>query len=374
MPRRFRQIPLKIPAEAMKTATFQRLTTLAATASLILLGSTPTVSVAQQLTPLKPAATAETGTETPVQDSDSSELLDRLSSAARKLEKSQTFDLRYKFQEGETILWSTEHAFSADVKKGKEQSHSTARSRCVMQWRVTDVDSLEQATVVLTLRTAIMWKQEDGTDPIQYDSTKSRGNAPDEYKSTDEWIDIPIATYTLDKRGRIVDRKETYRELKFGMGHVTVPIPDQPIRVGSTWHSPDTIQVRMPENYVKQIKLRLEYRLQKVEDGIAYISIDSQVLTPINDERVRTQLLQQLSKGVITFDMNRGQMLEKRLDWDEKSIGYAGPDSSLVYLAKYHTKRMTSDDETIAKSETTNRKQELQSRIRLADDGPVLRW
>ena len=116
---------------------------------------------AQQLTPLKPA-TSESDSKTEPQV----DALDRLTEAARKLQSNQTFDLRYQFQEGETISWETEHIFTTDVRKGPEQSHTTGRALCVMQWQVTDVDSLEQATVVLTLKSAKMWQQDGQETPV----------------------------------------------------------------------------------------------------------------------------------------------------------------------------------------------------------------
>lgn len=329
---------------------------------------------AQQLTPLVPSNPSDTEKGQDPGETDTSEAMKRLAAAARKMEKSQEFDLKYNFQEGEVLQWESEHAFSTDVRKGPEQSHTTGRALCVMQWQVTDLDSVGQATVVLTLKTAKMWQQEDENEPVEYDSEYSRGDVPPIYQQFDEWVGIPIATYTLDGYGRVRDRKENFRDIKFGMGHVTVPLPSQSIRIGDRWHSDDSIQVRMPEGYVKQIKTRMEYRLREVEDGLAYISVTTQVLTPVRDARVQSQLLQQLSNGVITFDMNRGRMVEKRLDWDEKSIGYAGPESSLKYLAKYHTRLQGEGQATESVSNVWDGKSKFQSRVRLSDDGPVLRW
>lgn len=326
----------------------------------------------QQLTPLQPLQTqSQQEKDTKTREGESA--LDRLSAAARKLEKQQTFEMEYKFEEGQVLLWDAEQVFTTDVRKGPDEGTTAARSRSVMQWRVTDVDSLGQATVVLTINSSVMWQQKDQDEPTEYDSEKDRRNPPPIYKSMDEQIGLPLATYTLDKYGRVVDRKETFKDIKMGFGHFTLPLPAQAVRVGDRWHSPDSILVTMPEGNIKEIKTRIEYRLQRIEDGIAHVSVDTQVLTPVDEVRVQSQLLQQLSKGYIKFDMQKGSMIEKRLNWDEKCIGFAGPESSLAYLSKYtfQLKNQQNDADSPA---TLSRKSLLQSRIRLADDGPVLRW
>jgi hypothetical protein len=82
----------------------------------------------------------------------------------------------------------------------------------------------------------------------------------------------------------------------------------------------------------------LKYRLEKVQAGVATISVKTEILTPIDDAALKSQLVQQLSNGSIRFDLDAGRLLSKQLDWTENVIGFNGPESNMKYLARFTEK------------------------------------
>jgi hypothetical protein len=61
----------------------------------------------------------------------------------------------------------------------------------------------------------------------------------------------------------------------------------------------------------------------------------TQPLTPVNDPAIEAQLVQQLSKGTIKFDIDSGRLISKRLDWSEHVLGFRGAESSMRYDATW---------------------------------------
>ncbi len=45
--------------------------------------------------------------------------------------------------------------------------------------------------------------------------------------------------------------------------------------------------------------------------------------------------MQQLSKGEIKFDIDRGRLISKRLDWDDEVVGFRGAETALKYVARF---------------------------------------
>ncbi len=74
----------------------------------------------------------------------------------------------------------------------------------------------------------------------------------------------------------------------------------------------------------KPSKVRELYTLEKVFAGVATIRIETQPLTPVADPAVESQLIQQLSKGTIKFDIDRGPHAQQALDWSDEVIGFRG--------------------------------------------------
>lgn len=64
----------------------------------------------------------------------------------------------------------------------------------------------------------------------------------------------------------------------------------------------------------------------------------SQPLTPLNEESIRAQVVQQMSNGEIRFDLDNGYMLSKQLDWDETIVGFQGANSLMEYRARFNEK------------------------------------
>ncbi len=58
------------------------------------------------------------------------------------------------------------------------------------------------------------------------------------------------------------------------------------------------------------------------------------MLTPIDEESIKAQLVQQLSNGTIRFDVDAGRVLSKQLDWDETVVGFQGANSLMEYRAR----------------------------------------
>ena len=71
--------------------------------------------------------------------------------------------------------------------------------------------------------------------------------------------------------------------------------------------------------------------LQDVKDGVATISFETQVLTPVRDPAVEAQLVQRAGKGHIHFSLDEGRVLKMQSDTDKKVHGFRGSVSVLRY-------------------------------------------
>ncbi len=300
--------------------------------------------------------------------------LKRLTDTARRLENEQKFDFKYKFNQGDLVLWQVEHAAETETRIQNDEEKTSSRSQSVLKWQVTGVDSLGNTTIMLTLEAAKMWQQVDEHPAVEFDSRQPRGEVPEEYRQFAEWIGVPMATYQIDRYGNVIDRKEVYRSIKFGVGDITMPLPGRPVSIGQAWHVPGSIFVRTDDGATKPIRTRIEYRLQAVADGIARVSFDTQVLTPVEDARIESQLIQQMSKGEVLFDLNRGQMVGMNLGWDRRCLGFKGPESLLKYVAKYSTRVVQDSQNPDSAAVQVAGRERLQPEYRLSDDNPIFRW
>jgi hypothetical protein len=258
---------------------------------------------------------------------------DRVAQATENMNRKQVYKLVYKLQKGETVRWTVEHVASTKTRMAGETEETSSRSESTKAWKISSVDSLGNITFVHSIEAVKMWQKIGETDPVAYDS-KTDQKVPAEYESVSDKLGKPLAVFSITPNGQITDRKSHVQGARFGTGDVTVPLPKEAIPVGHKWNVPTTFQATDEDGRNQQLKARIAYELIKVKAGNAYISFRTEILTPVESEKVKSQIMQQKTKGYLVFDMSRGRSIRKEIEWDETVQGYEGPDSYLQYLGR----------------------------------------
>ena len=253
--------------------------------------------------------------------------------AAAEPETGEEYLLRYSLQAGEQLRFEVTHVAKSKTRvQGSEdvtQVHTTSQRR----WDI--VNSSDAETTFEHLIDAVEMTQQHNDDhEVRWDS-KSGEDPPPAFVVVAEHIGQKLATVTMTPSGQEIKREDhAGSKASLGMGSLTLPLPEEPIAVGHSWVVPREVQTRTEEGEVKTIKINERYTLDKVKTGVATLLVRSEPITPINEEAVRAQVVQQLSNGVIRFDIENGRMLSKQLDWDETVVGFQGANSMMEYRAK----------------------------------------
>lgn len=245
----------------------------------------------------------------------------------------EAYNLHYQFTPGETIRYRVEHLATVDTRIAGNSQETKSRSASTKAWTVTEVTD-QQMSFVHSIEDVDMWQKTSGRQEVRYNS-QTDPMAPPEYDHVASSLGEPLAVVTIDRAGKIIARRNKAHHPDLGFGGLVVPLPTGKVPLGHTWTVPDRMRLRQRDGSIKQVKTRLQYRLEKVKTGVATISVRTQVLTPIQDARLKSQLVQQLSHGEIKFDIDAGRVISKRLDWDENVIGFSGTDSNMKYLARF---------------------------------------
>ncbi len=267
---------------------------------------------------------------------------DRIERATQNMASKQTYLLAYKLKADETVRWTVEHVASTKTQMAGETEETSSRSVSVKAWKVSNVDAAGKMTFVHSIEAVDMWQQIGDSDPVSYNSRTDK-NAPAEYRGIADKLGKPLAVIAITSNGNIIDRQSNIEGAKFGVGDVTIPLPEKAIAVGQKWNIPTSLAATDEDGRANQLNARISYELMKVKDGNAYISFRTEVLTPIESQKIKSQIMQQMTKGFVVFDIAAGRPIRKEVEWDEKVQGYEGPDSFLQYLGRMTEKLVTDD-------------------------------
>lgn len=246
---------------------------------------------------------------------------------------SESVTLQHRLEPGQTLRYTVTHVAKTKTRMNGSEEIANVHTTSTRAWIVADANEKEM-TFDHVVESVAMTQQSGDADEIRWDS-QSGEQPPEVFSVVASQIGKPLATVTINAQGQEV-RREDHGGTKasLGMGKLTLAMPATPVAIGGSWSVPSEIQVRLEDGGVKPIKVRQVFTLKKVSAGVATISIKSEPLTPIDDESVKSQVVQQLSNGSIRFDVDNGYLLSKELNWDETVVGFQGANSMMEYRAR----------------------------------------
>lgn len=285
--------------------------------------------------------------------------------------------LRHKFAEGEILQWKIEHLATTKTSIQGNTQESRMKSVSTRQWQVLEIHDNGHITFVQTVEDVMMASKMSDRPEIKYDS-KVDEIAPDEYAEVPETIGVPLATFTVAPNGEVINRESDIPPQDLGLGDIVMPFPEEPVEIGQTWDSERILTARQEDGTQIGIKARQRYALRRVHLGIAYIAVQTQVLTPNLGPRIRSQIMQQMTEGTILFDIEKGRVWEQEIHWDEEVIGFDSADSLMKYNARYLQTQKTEDDDNASNGGSTNSNIAVSpftasQAIRLRTDKPLIR-
>ena len=256
-------------------------------------------------------------------------------SDAPKSAAAEKYTLRYKFQPGETLRWNVEHRCKVrtTVSNSTQTAETTSLSEKV--WRVRQVLSDGSATFEHLVQWVDMRQTLTGRREVHYDS-RADSVPPRGFEQLAQTVGVPLSIVTLDARGKVLHRKRApLKAAAGGEGEMTIQLPEEPIAVGGQWSSCHDVELPQPGGGVVKIKTRQVFALEGVKTGVATIRVATQILSPVHDPAIASQLIQYQSAGTVRFDIDAGRVLGQQMDVDKGVVGFRGEASSIHYLTRF---------------------------------------
>jgi hypothetical protein len=244
------------------------------------------------------------------------------------------FRLEHRLKAGEIVRTRTIHIANTITRIQGTEDVSESKTVSDKIWEVRSVSPDGMMTLEYRIDAVDMSQKQGDKEKITYNSRTDK-EAPEIFSRVAETIAKPIATVTIDPSGTIVERDKQSKAPALGMGELALPLPKGPVAIGAQWSIPRECRVKLDDGTQKVMKLREQYTLEKVSAGMATIRIQTQPLTPVDEPSVEAQLMQQMSAGVAKFDIDRGRVVSKQLDWDDEVVGFRGAETSLKYTARF---------------------------------------
>jgi hypothetical protein len=239
--------------------------------------------------------------------------------------------LEYRFRPHETLDMDVSHRAVTDTTIGVTSQSTETATDSRKTWTVVDVDPTGRATLEHSVNDVTMTSRTSDRGQVRW---SSRGDepAPPGYEQVKASLGVPLSRLVVDRSGRVLERRDLRPCPTSSTGDlVIVPLPEGPVSEGAEWTVPQEVVVDVPGGQRKAVRTRLRYQLASIRDGVATIRVDTTVLTPIDDPRLESRLIERIWDGTIEFDIERGRVLRRATGIDRRVVGFEGPESSVRY-------------------------------------------
>ncbi|TWT79417.1 hypothetical protein CA13_08170 [Planctomycetes bacterium CA13] len=246
----------------------------------------------------------------------------------------ERFSLRYHLNPGEKLQYEVTHQAKTKTRIRGAEEISQVHTISQRHWDILPATPEGEMVFDHVVDSVEMTQQQGEAEEIRWDSMSGE-DPPSVFTLVAEQMGKKLATVTINPMGNELTREDHGgSKASLGMGSLTLQLPENPIAIGESWNVPHEVKARLENGEVKVIKIQERYTLEKVQTGVATLSIRSEPLTPMNEDSVRAQVVQQMSNGEIRFDIDNGRLLSKQLDWDETVVGFQGANSLMEYRAR----------------------------------------
>jgi hypothetical protein len=205
-----------------------------------------------------------------------------------------------------------------------------------------------------------------GRQETHYDSRTDK-EVPPIFADAAKQVGVALTEVTIDNRGNVLKRVDrTKRPDGAPTSTITLVLPDKPLSVGESWTVPFDLTVSV-EGTQQILKARHKMTLESVEQNLAVLKNETQILSPVRDPAVEAQIVQAEQSGTLKFDLRTGRIIDQTSALDKEVFGFQGPESKLHYQAEFteslsdeataeQARPASDDDKTAAKPAATTNK------------------
>jgi hypothetical protein len=256
------------------------------------------------------------------------------------------YDLRYKLATGDVLRFEVSHRASIRSTIDDTTQAAQTRTDSVKSWRVQDVLPNGEIEFLTIVERVHMINRLPEKDPTEYNSERDN-TPPPGFEDAARSVGVPLSLVRIAPSGKVLHREAKLKRAKDDVenGPITVLLPEKPVTIGDTWDEPFNLTVITETGGTKLVQTRRHYKLAAVEGGVAKITVEYQVLTPI-DAHIESQLVQRLMNGEVKFDIAAGRIVSQQMDIDRRILGFAGPTSSMHYIVRMEEKLLASPEKT----------------------------
>ena len=252
---------------------------------------------------------------------------------------------RFQWVKGHVFTYRVEQFTQVVQTEGSRVNRMSNQLQLTKVWKVIDVDGRGNATVQLSLKTMRLENKTPDGETLVFDSEKLEKSEPGLKKQLSSYVGKPLAVLRVSNVGRVLAVKESHfgpasrfqTELPF-----VCELATEAIAVGSKWTRDYNIVLEPPQGTGEKFGAVQSYTCKTFAQGVAEITVTTQVKDLPKAMRDQIPLLQAKPKGTVRFDVKNGRFVGAQLNVHEELKSGKGEDLQTYQFQSTYREKLVS--------------------------------
>lgn len=143
-----------------------------------------------------------------------------------------------------------------------------------------------------------------------------------------KFIGTPLALLRIDSQGRVLEVKQGSASRYEAEPPFVVVFPAVAAKEGQAWLRPFNLTLDPPYGSGEKLEATERYQCTRLAGGKATLTVANQIKAMPENTKDQVPLVQKLSEGHVTFDLQAGRLLDVQLNIDRMLLNHRGEGSS----------------------------------------------
>ncbi|MGL6226934.1 MAG: hypothetical protein ACRC10_09975 [Thermoguttaceae bacterium] len=250
-------------------------------------------------------------------------------------EEPEKYTLKYTFREGDVFRWDVLQQLLIKTTISTKTEIVDTTSQSTKTWTVLSVEEDGSALIEHRVEEANMHKRQSDLPDSTYNS-KTDTLIPPGYEHVANSLNTPLTQLTVAPNGQILKKISFVPHIPDSLeSKILIPLPKTPVAVGETWKLTNEVAVPQANGMVKKLMLQQIFTLKSVKTGLATIQYKTVCLTPIDDPKLESQIMDRLISGEVILEIETGHILSQQSDIRGTVLGFEGANSRIDQSGRF---------------------------------------
>jgi hypothetical protein len=242
---------------------------------------------------------------------------------------------QFRWHKGQVLTYKVEH--KTQIEETVEGAKVTYLSRLsvVKRWQVADVDDKGSATLHLSLASMRNEQTRPNGEVLLFDSADPTKGTPELREQMSKFVGTTLAILRIDVQGRVLEVTQGSSSRYEAEPPFVVVFPAVAAKEGLAWLRPYNVTLDPPLGTGEKLAATQKHQCAKLADGKATIAVASQFTSLPENVKDQVPLLQKMSEGQVTFDLQAGRVVDVQLNIDRTVNNHQGAGSVYRFQSGY---------------------------------------